>query len=115
MKKEIDFVKMCEEKYPETTSEFKKIAQEQYELFCKKNMNYGPGNISVGTECRSDEDIHLSLTGLWFRINDKINRLKQLTVLNIPDAVGESIQDSYRDLSNYGIIAQIVCRKKWGK
>ena len=108
-------VKECEEKYPETTKEFKKIMREQYELFCKKQLNYGPENISVGTKCETPQEIKLSQTGLWFRMNDKINRLKQLVLLNTQDHVGESISDSYSDLSVYGIIAQIVSRGKWGK
>ena len=44
------------------------------------------------------DDIKLSLTGLWFRVNDKVERLKQLVVLGQPDEVGESIQDTYEDL-----------------
>lgn len=108
-------VKECEERYPETTTEFKKIMREQYELFCKKQLNYGPDNISVGTKCETDQEIKLSLTGLWFRMNDKINRLKQLVLLGNQDHVGESVADSYSDLSVYGIIAQIVSRAKWGK
>jgi hypothetical protein len=108
-------IEYCEEWYPETTTEFKKIQEEMYETFCKKQRNYGPGNISVGTPLESQEDIKLSLTGLWFRKTDKINRLKQLVVLGQPDEVGESIQDTYEDLSIYGIISQLVCRGKWGK
>ena len=108
-------VKECEERYPETTKEFKKIMREQYELFCKKQLNYGPSNISGGTLLETDEDIKFSLTGLFFRMNDKIQRLKQLVVLGKSDTVGESVDDTYQDLSVYGIIAQIVKRKKWGK
>ena len=112
---ELSPIKQCEEKYPEMTSEFKKILKEQYELFCKKQLNYGPDNISVGTRLETPEEIKLSLTGLWFRMNDKINRLKQLVLLGKEDHVGESVQDSYSDLSVYGIIAQVVSRGKWGK
>ena len=112
---ELNPIKQCEEKYPEMTSEFKKILKEQYELFCKKQLNYGPDNISVGTRCETQEELKLSLTGLWFRMNDKINRLKQLVVLGKQDLVNESIQDSFSDLSVYGVIAQIVSRGKWGK
>jgi hypothetical protein len=108
-------VEYCEKNYPETTDEFKKILDEMYETFCKKQRNYGPGNISVGTPLKTEEDVKLSLTGLWFRKNDKINRLKQLVVLGQPDEVGESIQDTYEDLSVYGIIAQLVQRGKWAK
>ena len=105
----------CERLYPETTKEFQKILDEMYITFCKKQRNYGPGNISVGTNLETPADIKLSLTGLWFRINDKIQRLKQLVVLGQPDEVGENIQDTYEDLSVYGIIAQIVQRSKWAK
>ena len=105
----------CEEHYPQTCAEFKKILDEQYEMFCKKQKNYGPGNISVGTNLETSDDIKLSLTGLWFRMNDKIQRLKQLIVLGHKDEVGESEQDTFQDLSIYGIIAQIVTAKKWGK
>jgi hypothetical protein len=112
---EPEVVKQVEEMYPEMTDEFKAIMFTQYELFCKKQLNYGPGNISVGTLLETDEDVKLSLTGLWFRMTDKINRLKQLVVLGQPDKVGESINDTYMDLSVYGIIAQIVSNKKWAK
>ena len=108
-------VKYCQENYPETCDEFLNIMADQYVLFCKKQKNYGPGNISVGTDLRSDGDVKLSLTGLWFRINDKIQRLKQLIILGHKDSVGESELDTFQDLSVYGIIAQIVSAKKWGK
>ena len=105
----------CERLYPNTTSEFKKILDEMYETFCKKQRNYGPGNISVGSSLESQEDVNIALTGLWFRKNDKIQRLKQLVVKGQPDEVGENIQDTYEDLSVYGIISQIVQRGKWAK
>lgn len=113
--KEEDAIQYCERLYPETTKEFQKILDEMYITFCKKQRNYGPGNISVGTNLETPSDIKLSLTGLWFRINDKIQRLKQLVVLGQPDEVGENIQDTYEDLSVYGVIAQIVQRSKWAK
>ena len=108
-------VDYCEENYPATCNEFKKIMNEQYLMFCKKQKNYGPGNISVGTNLETTDDIKLSLTGLWFRMNDKIQRLKQLIILGHKDEVGESEQDTFQDMSIYGIIAQIVSAKKWGK
>tara|TARA_Y100001938_G_scaffold134082_1_gene194175 strand:- start:1330 stop:1722 length:393 start_codon:yes stop_codon:yes gene_type:complete len=108
-------VDYCEKHFPETCDEFKKILRDQYEMFCKKQKNYGPGNISVGTNLQTPDDVKLSLTGLWFRMNDKIQRLKQLIVLGHKDEVGESEQDTFQDLSIYGIIAQIVSANKWGK
>ena len=106
-------VEWCEKTYPELTTEYKKIMMEQYILFCKKHRNYGTGNVNVGTNLETDADVKLALTGLWFRLNDKIQRLKQLVIQNEPDTVGVPITDSFQDLSVYGIIAQIVQQKKF--
>ena len=106
-------VDWCEKTYPKLTVEYKKIMMEQYILFCKKHRNYGTGNVNVGTNLETDGDVKLALTGLWFRLNDKIQRLKQLVVLGEPDVVGESLTDTFQDLSVYGIIAQIVQHKKF--
>ena len=110
-----EVVEEIQKEYPETCDEFLNIMADQYVLFCKKQKNYGPGNISVGTDCRTDGDVKLSLTGLWFRLNDKVQRLKQLIILGHKDNVGESELDTFQDLSVYGIIAQIVSAKVWGK
>ena len=108
-------VDQMEEEWPEMTTEFKRLQKEQYELFCRKQHDYGPGNISVGTTLQTDEEIHLSLTGLWFRMNDKIQRLKTLLLSGRETAVGEPLEDAYLDESNYGIMATIVKNGKWGK
>lgn len=108
-------VKQIEEEYPETTTEYLKIVMESYELFCLKQSNYGPSNISVGTPARTEDDIKLSLSGLFFRLNDKISRIKQLIILGKQDNVGEAVDDTFQDLGVYAIIAQIVKRGKWGK
>jgi len=110
-----DIVETMEKQWPEMTEEFKRIMFTQYELFCKKQANYGPDNISVGSDLKTKADINISLTGLWFRMNDKIQRLKQMVVQGKKDEVGEAIEDSYQDLSVYGIIAQIVSNGKWAK
>ena len=109
-------VQLMEQQYPITTDEFKRLQKEQYELFCQKQMDYGPSNISVGTDLATEADVKLSLNGLWFRMNDKIQRLKQLVLLNKdPKVKAESVKDTFQDLSIYGIIAQIVKNGKWGK
>jgi len=108
-------IEQVEKEYPEMTDEFKRLMFTQYELFCLKQSNYGPGNISVGTKLETAEDKKLSLTGLWFRVNDKVQRLKQLVVLSKEDSVGESVEDTFQDLSVYGVIAQIVSNGKWAK
>jgi hypothetical protein len=110
-----DVIKQVESNYPEMTAEYKRIMWEGYETFCKKSSNYGTDNIAMGTTLQKEDDVRLSLTGIWFRANDKIQRLKQLVVLGKQDNVGESVDDTLQDLSVYGIIAQIVKNKKWGK
>jgi len=109
-----DAVKFVEDKYPETTKEFKRLQREQYEVFCEKQMDYGPGNISVGTNLETDDEVKMSLTGLWFRMNDKIQRMKTLLMSN-QAANNEPLEDSFLDVSNYGIMSTIVSNKKWGK
>tara|TARA_R100000742_G_C4276226_1_gene97164 strand:- start:1042 stop:1362 length:321 start_codon:yes stop_codon:yes gene_type:complete len=105
-----------EKQYPETTQEFKRLQREQYELFLAKQSDYGPSNISVGSNLETPEEVHLSLTGLWFRMNDKIQRIKNLLMNKKANAVkDESVTDSFLDLSNYGIMATIVQNGKWGK
>jgi len=109
-------VEEMEAEWPNMTAEFKKIQQAQYELFCHKQHDYGPGNISVGSQLQTTEEIHLSLTGLWFRMNDKIQRLKTLIMGGKKSAVkGEPTEDAFLDVSNYGIMAIIVKNGKWGK
>jgi beta-galactosidase/beta-glucuronidase len=110
-----EVVQQIEDNYPEMTNEYKKIMWEQYETFCLKQSNYGPSNISVGTSLSTPDDVKLSLTGLWFRMNDKIQRLKQLVVLGKQDNVGEAVEDTFQDLSVYGVICQLVSRGKWAK
>ena len=109
-------VQQMEHEWPEMTKEFKKLQKEQYELFLHKQHDYGPGNISVGTNLQTPEEVKLSLTGLWFRMNDKLQRLKTLLLSGRQNAVeGEPLEDAYLDVSNYGIMATIVGRGKWGK
>ena len=114
--KEESIIEQMEREWPEMTQEFKQIQREQYELFLHKQHDYGPGNISVGTQLLTEDEVHLSLTGLWFRMNDKIQRLKNLLMSGRDNAVeGETVEDAYLDVSNYGIMATIVSRGKWGK
>ena len=113
---EYDVIEQMEKEWPEMTTEFKRIQKEQYELVLHKQHDYGPGNISVGTNLQTQDEVHLSLTGLWFRMNDKLQRLKTLLLSGRKNAVeGEPMEDAYLDVSNYGIMATIVGRGKWGK
>ena len=108
-------VNFIEKQYPETAKEFKRLQNEQYALFCRKQMDYGPSNIAMGTDLASDEQKRLSLIGLIVRINDKVQRLINLVIKNNREAQNEPTIDAFKDLACYGIIAQIVKNGKWGK
>jgi len=111
-----DIVTLMEQEWPEMTKEFKKLQREQYVLFLHKQHDYGPGNISVGTQLQTKEEVRLSLMGLFFRMNDKIQRVKTLLMNNRESAVkDEPLEDAFLDVSNYGIMATIVKNGKWGK
>ncbi len=108
-------VEYIEKTYPQTAKAFKAFQREQYELFCRKQMDYGPANIAMGTSLEKAEDINMSLTGLCVRMNDKVQRLLHLIVKQRKNAQNESVMDSFDDLSVYGIIAKIVNDGFWGK
>lgn len=107
-------VEQLEQQYPQIAQTYREISERQYQLFAAKMIDYGKGNISVGTNLDTSEEVNLALTGLWFRINDKVNRLKNLIALKQkPNVTTEAIEDTFQDLSVYGIIAQIVKRGDW--
>ncbi len=111
-----NYTAQFEQEYPELSQAFKQIQQEQYETFGKKMLSYGLHNISVGTNLETEQEKSLSLTGIWFRVNDKIQRLKQMVLLKKDNPLdNEPIEDAYMDLSVYGIISLLVKSGKWKK
>ena len=106
-------VEVFEKTYPHLSKEFLNIQQEQYDLFARKMLDYGIGNIAMGGNMQDKEDIKYSLTGIQTRLHDKISRLKNLLKNNTAYVVGESIEDTFIDIANYGIIGMIVGRKNW--
>jgi len=105
-----------EKTYPTLAKAWKETQEEQYRLFAKKMMDYGLSNIALGSNLEDQEDIELSLTGIWLRINDKINRLKNLLKRKGKNYVeNEPMVDSFLDIANYGIIAMLVMKGKWKK
>ena len=110
-----DPVKFCEEHYPATTKAFKALQETDYKTFCKKQMDYGPGNIAMGTPLATEEDKLFSLGAINVRVNDKVQRLLNLINKHRRAPQNESIEDAYMDLSVYGVIARLVQLGKWGK
>ena len=111
-----EFIEIVEQTYPEACEEFKKIQREQYEVFCKKQYDYGPHNISLGSDLHKKEDIIASVSAIVVRLNDKIQRLINLVLRKKTfETANEPIFDAFGDTAVYCIIAEIVKRKKWCK
>ncbi len=101
--------------YPALAEEFRKLQIQQYETFAKKMLSYGLSNIGVGNEdVNTPEKKYLSLAGCWYRMNDKIQRLKQLVLLKKDNPLeDEPVEDAYNDLSVYSIICLLVKSGFW--
>lgn len=95
--KDISDVEMFELDVWETTDELAT-------LLLKKHQDYGPKNISQSPGG--------PLNGLRVRMWDKVARINNLIDSgNTPE--NESLEDSFKDLANYSIIALMVLRGKW--
>ena len=59
----------------------------------------------------------MALIALVIRMHDKVNRLKNIIVNHKGqnDVANETYLDAFKDLSIYGVIAQLVSEKVWGK
>jgi hypothetical protein len=102
------------DRYPETSKEFLNQQEIQWDLFCRKQLDYGPGNIAMGTNLTTEDDLRKSQIGIVVRMNDKMQRLVNLVMSN-REPNNESIDDTLIDISNYAIMMSIVRNKKWGK
>lgn len=80
------------------------IIDELGNLLISKQRDYGPGNINNAYGG--------PLNGLMVRMGDKWERLKNLLATG-DTPQHESIEDSFKDLANYCIIAMMVQRGKW--
>ena len=108
-------IEVFETEYPELADEFKNIQSEMYEMFARKHMDYGLNNIALGGDLTNESDKKFSLTGLCIRLTDKISRLKNLLSNGKNYVKGESMEDTFIDIANYGIIGLLVGRDKWKK
>lgn len=113
-KEEMSVIEQLEKEYPTIANGYKQILNEQYTLFAKKHLDYGMANISAGTQLANDEEKDFALTGLWYRLSDKVNRWKNL-IITKQTGKNEPLIDTYQDITNYGIIAQLVERGLWKK
>jgi len=103
---------ILKEEYPTIYNGYKAIIDEQFELFAMKHLDYGMHNVTAGTNLDTDDEVEFAMTGLWYRISDKINRWKNM-IISGRKAQNETIVDTFQDITNYGIIAQLVKRGMW--
>ena len=82
------------------------IYDELMSVLLKKHKDYGPKNIADAPGG--------ALNGLRVRIHDKTARINNL-LDSQRKAEYESLEDSFKDLANYAIIALLVLRDKWDK
>ena len=82
------------------------VYDELMSVLLKKHKDYGPKNIADAPGG--------ALNGLRVRIHDKTARINNL-VDRHSDPMYESLEDSFKDLANYAIIALLVLRDKWDK
>ena len=112
MKDKMKYTDELMQDYPTIYEGYTQIMAEQFELFAKKHIDYGMGNISAGTQLQNEEEVEFALSGLWYRMSDKINRWKTLIITN-SSGNNATITDTFQDITNYGIIAQLVERGMW--
>ena len=105
---------ILKEEYPTIYAGYMAVMEEQLELFSKKHLDYGMSNISAGTSLSNKEERDFALAGLWYRMSDKINRWKNL-IVSTRGPQNETIIDTFQDVCNYAIIAQLVERNQWKK
>jgi hypothetical protein len=107
-------IEQFEQEYPTLSKSYKEILKQQYELFASKMLDYGLANISQGSILETPEEKKFSLTSIFIRMNDKMSRWKNMLMKNqVPK--NETLLDTYKDLTNYAIIAQLVDQDKWKK
>ena len=98
-----------ETRIPHTTQfedDVRIVYDELMSVLLKKHKDYGPKNIADAPGG--------ALNGLRVRIHDKTARINNL-LDSQRKAEYESLEDSFKDLANYAIIALLVLRDKWDK
>jgi len=105
-----------EKQYPETCDLLKLYMYDEYDLFVRKQFDYGPNNITVGQDLNDPAGRRVALSAIIFRLNDKIQRLLNLVVKKgLTEAANEPIEDAFKDIALLSKIALIVDKNKWAK
>lgn len=85
--------------------EFLRIVLDNAKLFDSKQVDYGSQNVSLNGEL-----------GVMVRCTDKISRMRNILLKKLKgdtEINHESLEDTYRDLANYGVIGLMVNKGIW--
>lgn len=83
------------------------VYNELSDILASKQLDYGPGNINNAPGG--------AMNGILVRMNDKMERLKNLTYHGEGEPQFESIDDSLIDIANYAVIAMMLRNGTWPK
>lgn len=110
-------LELLQKELQKTCDTFQSITDEMFKIFIKKQSMYGLSNVSLSGDMSKYEDRKMALLGLWFRMNDKIQRIQNILKKDFQndDIKFESLEDSYLDLANYAVISLLVKKEVWGK
>lgn len=108
----MEVVEQFAEKYPEMAQAFDASFTEQFNLIAGKMLDYGINNMKAGTNLETEEDVRFALTGIWFRISDKMARWQNLLKTGKSPNY-ESLYDTFMDIANYAIFAKLISRGLW--
>lgn len=100
---------------PKTFDEAVKIlAEEIAALVIKKQHDYGKGNIEKYEDFMKKllGEKYMDGAGVLARLNDKIERLKNLYGNN-KKPENESIEDTYKDIIGYSVVALLLMRHQF--
>ena len=82
-----------------------RAACECVQLFDSKQLDYGSANISLGGEM-----------GIAVRLQDKVSRMRNLLLKQLKGDANvnhESLEDTFKDAANYGMIGILLKRGLW--
>ena len=86
---------ILKKEYPTIYNGYQSIVDEQFELFARKHLDYGMHNVSAGTNLENSDEVEFAMTGLWYRLSDKINRWKNM-IISGRKAQNESLIDTFQ-------------------
>ena len=116
----MDVMRKIEKMYPECTDALMNNFDRAYDLWTRKQNDYGDSNIRLGLDLNSSssersQNNRLAQLGGVIRMNDKISRLINLYKKDLESAVDESIEDTALDIMNYANMLMVLKSNKWGK